>query len=62
MNKFLVFDIGCLECGEDSQPLGFYDTKKKAETYIDVYLDDNTAWGRPEWHGQHSVEIFEVEL
>lgn len=60
--KFLVFDIGCIECGESSEVVGFYDTRAEAEHVAEEYSTVTKGWGRPEWHGQHSVEVFEVEL
>ena len=29
--KYVVLDIGCIECGEPSSILGIFDNKKKAE-------------------------------
>jgi hypothetical protein len=67
VKKFLVFDIGCIECDEDSQPVGIFDTMADAKKTIDKYITNEpnkfgSNWGRKEWNGQHSVEIFEVEL
>ena len=56
---WLVFDIGCLECGEDSKPLGFYRTKAEADKAAQGYASGE-EWGRPEWHGQHAIEVFDV--
>lgn len=59
---YLVFDVGCLECGEPSQVVGIYQTADEAQTERDEYLDGGTRWGRTGWCGQHSVEIYPVEI
>lgn len=58
--KYLAFDIGCIECGEDSAVVGIYDTHDEAKAAISAYVDGSGSWGRAGWHGQHSVEVFEV--
>ena len=65
MKSYLVFDIGCIECGEESKPVGVFSSKKEAQKAVDKYLTNEpnefgTRWGRPEWSGQHSVEIFPI--
>lgn len=62
MNTFMVFDIGCIECGEESQPVGFYGTREAAEAAVEEYLDGGTSWGKTGWHGQHSVQIFAANI
>jgi hypothetical protein len=62
MTKYLVFDIGCLECGEGSTVIGFYDTRVEADKAREDYLEPGTRWGKAEWIGQHSVEVFEVTI
>lgn len=60
--RWLVFDVGCIECGEISQPVGTYDTKEEAEQARKEYLNDPDGdWGRESWSGQHSVEIFDLD-
>lgn len=58
--KYLAFDIGCIECGEESNVIGLYPTKKEAEQAIVDYLDGGTHWGKTGWIGQHSCEVFEL--
>ncbi len=60
MSGFLVFDIGCIECGEESSVVGVYSTRKEAEKAIRDYLDPSHRWGREGWIGQHSVEVFDL--
>jgi hypothetical protein len=64
--KYLVFDIGCIECGEDSAVVGLYESEEEAKKAIEVYLtgepnEFGSNWGRKEWHGEHSVEIFVID-
>ena len=60
--RWLVFDIGCLECGEDSTALKIFKTKKEAKEFANSYTNNNTTWGREEWSGQHSIQVFEIEM
>lgn len=53
---WLLIDIGCIECGEDSKPIGLYLTKAEAEKAADL----NGGEGSYFESGQHYVEIFEV--
>ena len=62
MIAFLAFDIGCIECGEDSAVVGIYPDRESATAAIEQYLDKGTSWGRTGWIGQHSVEIFQVVI
>lgn len=59
---FLVFDVGCIECGEPSQVVGAFDTEEEAQAERGEYLDGGTRWGRTGWNGQHTVEIHPVEI
>ena len=59
--RYLVMDIGCLECGEDSKIVGVFAEKWDAGLAQENYTDDESRWGRPEWHGQHSVEIHDIK-
>lgn len=65
--KYLVFDVGCIECGESSKVVGIYATKQNAQRAVKRYItyEPNkfgTYWGRKEWTGQHEVEIYEVKI
>ena len=66
MKKYLVFDVGCIECGESSAVVGLYANREQAEKSAKEYItnepnDCDSSWGRKDWHGQHSIEIFEIE-
>ena len=55
--KYVVLDIGCIECGEQSAILGIFDNKQKAKEVMEKYSkiqSDN-------WTGQHYFEIVEVK-
>lgn len=57
MKKYMVFDVGCIECGESSEIVGFYDllaTAKTAKTKAEVKQEKD-------WHGQHEFLIFETD-
>lgn len=57
---FLLFDVGCIECGEPSKPIGFYTTLDEAKLACDNYTDSSTRWGRADWHGSHDMMVFEL--
>lgn len=54
--KYLVFDIGCLECGEESSIVGVFSNKKNAEKARNKAEEKQ----KKNWTGQHSFEIFEL--
>lgn len=58
MTKYLLFNIGCLECGVDSNVVGIFDTKLKADVLRDE-LRKKFAWRQG---GQNEFEIFELNL
>jgi len=60
---YLAFDIGCIECGEDSAVIGVFKTRDEADkAAIEYVTSDGLGWGRPEWGGQHRQEVFEIEV
>lgn len=54
--KYVVVDIGCIECGEESTVLGIFFDKETAEKVAEKYKKIQ----RENWTGQHYFEIFEV--
>ena len=57
MKYYVLVDIGCIECGEESGVLGIFTNKKKAKMVAKKYekiQSDN-------WSGQHYFEIFEID-
>lgn len=54
--KYVVVDIGCIECGEESSVLGIFQDKETAEKVAEKYKKIQ----RENWTGQHYFEIFEV--
>lgn len=54
-NYFVLVDIGCLECGEESALIGVFTECEKAEKA----LAEARELQRKNWFGQHSFEIFE---
>lgn len=55
--KYVVVDIGCIECGEPSSVLGIFTDKEKAieiSKKCEEYQEKN-------WTGQHDFEIYEVD-
>lgn len=53
--KYVLVDIGCIECGEQSDLIGIFDKKDLAES---TKLECEEAQEN-NWHGQHSFIIFE---
>lgn len=61
IKRYLVFDVGCIECLQKSQPVGTYDTIEEARIARNEYYDSGTDWGRTGWSGHHSVKIYDLE-
>ena len=55
--KYVVVDIGCIECGEQSRVPGIFTNKKEAEKVAKKYEEIQSN----NWCGQHCFEIFEVK-
>ena len=56
MSKYIVVDIGCIECGEPSCILGIFTDKEKAYKVRDKYKEIQSNY----WSGQHYFEVYEV--
>lgn len=55
MKKYLLFDVGCIECGESSDVVGVFTAREVAEAHAEKLNKDHGFTG-----GQHSYEIFEL--
>jgi hypothetical protein len=53
---FLVFNIGCIECGVSSNVVGVYPTMKEAEAVAKA-CDSTLGWREG---GQNSFEVFDL--
>lgn len=57
MNKtYLLFNIGCIECGVSSNVVGVYESKEDAERFAET-LRDTHGWREG---GQNQFEVFEL--
>jgi len=54
--KYIVVDIGCLECGVSSDIVGVFDDKEKANKIVTEF---NKIFGWREG-GQHEFEVFRM--
>jgi hypothetical protein len=56
MSLYVVVDIGCIECGEETKVLGVFADKSEAEHVAEDH-------GAPDYFngGQHAVEVFETD-
>jgi len=54
--KYIVVDIGCLECGVPSDIVGVFDDKEKANKIVTEF---NKIFGKYEG-GHHEFEVFEM--
>lgn len=59
MKVWVVIDVGCHECGVDSEPVGIYHTE--ADAYA-AAKDRDEATGCWRDGGQTYCEVFEMEL
>lgn len=58
MKKYYVLvDIGCIECGEESHVIGIFTDINKAQKSE----KDHEMRQEKKWTGQHLFEIFEIE-
>ena len=55
--KYVVVDVGCIECGEESAVLGIFTDKKKAEEIMKKCEEYQSA----HWMGQHYFFIEEIK-
>jgi len=64
--KWILVDIGCIECGEESKVVGLFNSKEESERYWDEEytskVTKGNSWGRREWSGQHHPHIEEIEV
>ncbi len=60
MTKYLVIDIGCIECGEATEVVGVYSTHVAAQRAL-VARAGNEHGGYFA-DGQRRVEIFAIEV
>jgi len=54
--SYLLFNIGCIECGVSSKIVGVFDDKSDAEALAEK-LDHSHGWREG---GQNSFEVFEM--
>jgi hypothetical protein len=56
IKRYLAFDIGCIECGEESGVVGTYDTEAGAEHAADAAeIAQEKDWG-----GQHHFVVYDL--
>lgn len=53
---YMVFNIGCIECGVSSKIVGLFADKKHAEI-VAAYCNDKHSWRDS---GQNNYEVFEL--
>jgi hypothetical protein len=56
MAKYMVFNIGCIECGVSSNVVGLFTDKAKADALAHT-LPDTHGWREG---GQNSFRVFEL--
>lgn len=56
MKKYMVFNVGCIECGVSSDVVGLYDTEEEAQKIV-AACEDKLHWRES---GQNSFEIFDL--
>lgn len=57
MKKYMVFNVGCIECGVSSGVVGLYDTQEEADK-VAATCQDKLHWRES---GQNSFEVFDLE-
>lgn len=54
--RWLAFDIGCLECGEGSGPIGVFKTKEAAEKAA----REAEIKQKADWSGEHYMQVYKI--
>jgi hypothetical protein len=57
MTFFVAVDIGCIECGEETNVLGVFINRQKAQSVLNKHKKRQNN----NWVGQHSFELFELD-
>lgn len=58
MRFFLAFDVGCIECGEDSGPIGVFTDREAAER---ACADAQTK-RQKDWLGEHEMVVWNIDV
>lgn len=53
MSAWVVMEIGCIECGEESKIVGIFDSQEKAKSVAENHKPS------PKYSGEIRVQIFE---
>ena len=56
MRCYVAVDIGCLECGEESDVLGIFTSEEGARQAQALHK----AWQAKHWSGQHEFKVFAI--
>jgi hypothetical protein len=56
MSKYLLFNVGCIECGVSSNVVGVFESREVAEKHQKT-LDHDHGWREG---GQNNYEVFEL--
>lgn len=56
MNRWMVFNIGCIECGVSSNVVGLYANREEADIVAEI-LNDKLEWRE---RGQNYFDVFDL--
>lgn len=56
INRYLVFNVGCIECGVSSNIVGTYETEQQAKEIASL-MDSELSWREG---GLNSFEVFDL--
>lgn len=59
MKRYIVIDIGCIECGISSKAIGSYKTQEEADKACENVTEQTGNWRDG---GQSSPEVFEIDI
>ncbi|MDF0727889.1 hypothetical protein PY093_14525 [Cytobacillus sp. S13-E01] len=54
---FVVFDLGCSDCGESSNLVGLFTTEDIARKSLNQYIDENSLEGNDD----HELIIYKID-
>ena len=57
IKRYMAFQIGCLECGEQSEILGLYDDAASAQSECQRASEAH----KKDWDGQRDFVVYDLE-
>jgi hypothetical protein len=56
IDYYVAVDIGCLECGEQSNVIGIFTSEEKSKKAC----EDASIKQKSNWHGEHDFDVWHI--